>query len=388
MGFVCIAGCAGTSGTKPRDANHNGPKAVSNELHVFAEGACPKLSVAAAGARRFLVYGDHGRVLAGWVPGDHVATAETLAELRGGRAFRRRSLLKGLPTDGRGYVRGELRLGGSTNEPWLVRTSVRYSLVKRGPLFERTHHGYRYDAGWSVTSDPVTVPAAARNLPEVPGDACGEQLDFVPLTWTTTPAGGLIVAGRCDDDKPVNYTQTTIKIAIGAPGARAWNVTKLPDTNFLDGIVNVNVHADSEGAIYVAAYEPFEEPEKRYPYLAHYDGKRWSTIDTGIREGIMDVTSDGQGTQWIATGRGLYRRRSNRNEKLPLPKLNFSSDTALYVHKVDVIDNELWAEARYSVKAERGTQAASVLISSRKPDVPIACDVREPAETALYEVER
>ncbi len=135
-------------------------RAPPGDLQVFAEGPCPKLSIEAAGERRFLVYGDHGRVLAGWLPGDRVATAETLAELRGGRAHRRPSLLRGLPTDARGYVEGELRLGGSAEDPWLLRTTVRYSLVKRGPLFEREPSGYRFRI--RLAADPRSGERAGR----------------------------------------------------------------------------------------------------------------------------------------------------------------------------------------------------------------------------------
>ncbi len=382
---LAVVACGGAQVGRVPEA----PPASTSALHVFAEGPCPKLSVEAAGARRFLVYGDHGRVLAGWMPGDRLATAESLAELRGGRVFRRPSLLEGLPRDARGYVPGELRLGGSAEEPWLVRTTVRYSLVKRGPLFERDPTGYRFDRGWKPTDEPVTVPAAARELPELPvGEMCGPELGFVPLAWTATPAGGLVVAGRCDDDKPANYTVTTLLVAHGAPHAKSWRVTLLPSGEVLGGIVNLSVYAAGDDDVYVSAYEPFEEPERRKTYLARFDGNEWHEIGAGLRGGIMSVTGDGRGTLWLAAGNALYRRTDREVEAVRLPALRFApQNTPLHVHAVRYLDGELWVEASYLVHfpGERGSHWASALLGSRRPDVPIYCDVREDAENALAE---
>ncbi|MBE7482272.1 MAG: hypothetical protein HS104_20120 [Polyangiaceae bacterium] len=359
--------------------------APPSELHVFAEGPCPKLSVQAAGKRRFLVYGDHGRVLAGWLPGDRLATAESIVELRGGKAFRRASLLQGLPTDARGWVVGELALGGSADEPWLVRTTVRYSLLKRGPLFERTPAGYLFDAGWRSTEEPVTVPRSARDLPELPDrELCSEELAFVPLTWTTTPEGGLVVAGRCDDEKAANYGVTNLVVALGAPGAKRWRATLLPGGETLAGIVNLSLAAASERELYATAYEPFKEPSERAAYLARFDGKEWTRVETKVTDGLMSVATDGHGTLWLAGGRALYRG----SERVSLPTLRFSEPSApLHVHTVRYLDGELWVEASYQVRLpeQRGSHWASALFSSRRPEATLYCDARENAESALYE---
>lgn len=385
---TCIALLASACASDPRRA----PKAAGtpvSELHVFAEGPCPKLSVQAAGARRFLVYGDHGRVLAGWLPGDRLASAESVAELRGGRAFRRSSLLAGLPTDARGWVQGELALGGSAEEPWLVRTTVRYSLVKRGPLFERTPSGYVFDSGWRPTEEPVTVPKAARGLPGLPErELCGEELGFVPLTWTATPGGGLVVAGRCDDDAAPNYTVTTLVAAVGAPGATRWRATLLPGGETLSGIVNLSLAAVSEKEIYATAYEPFEEPSERVAYLARFDGKDWTRVEPKIADGLMSVASDGAGTLWLAGGRALYRWSRDGAEKVPLPALRFAARAGpVHVHTVRWLDGELWVEGSYQVRlpGQRGSHWASVLASSRRPHVVLFCNAHENVETALVE---
>jgi len=336
-----------------------------------------------------LVYGDHGRVLAGWLPGDRVAAAETLVELRGGRAFRRPSLVRGLPTDARGYVRGELRLGGSADDPWLVRTEVRYSLVKRGPLFEREPSGYRFDAGWRSTSEPVTMPVAARRLPELSEqDTCGEGLHFVPLTWAATPRGGLVVAGRCDDERAANYPVTTLMVAYGAPHGVRWNIEHVPFSERLNGIVNLSVSAPRDDEILLSAYEPFKEPEERIAFLARFDGTTWSDVELKLQDGIMSVAADGQGTVWLAAGRALYRMDGAKLARVPLPSPHFvERGGPVQVRSVRYLDGELWVEGAYLVRrsGERGTQWASVLYSTRRPDVPLHCDAREPAESALSE---
>jgi hypothetical protein len=361
-----------------------------SELHVFAEGPCSRLSVRAAGQRRFIVYGDHGRDFGGWMPGEEVAAAQTFAELRGGRAFRRPSLLRGLPANARGYVRGELQIGGTDHALWLVRTETRYSLTRRGPLFERTAEGYRFDGGWQRSDEAVSIPEAARKLPALPLErACGDRLSWIPIASQATPGGGLVVAGRCDDASAANLQQTTLIVARGRPGADRFEIDVLPETEVLDGIVNLDLFAASDDEIYVSAYEPYKERHDRHAYLARFDGERWRDLPIDLSDGIMAVSGDGAKTLWLAAGRKLYRLQGLRADPVALPPLRLArGERDLHVHGVSVLGGELWAEASYRVKlpGERGSHWASVLFSSRAPDTPLYCDAREPAETALVEV--
>jgi len=386
-----LAACANTAGRA--EGPRARPRATEGELQVFVEGPCPKLSVEAAGDRRFLVYGDHGRVLAGWMPGDRVASAESIAELRGGRVFRRPSLLAGLPRDARGWVNGELTVGGTAADPWLVRTTVRYSLVHRGPLFERSPEGYRSSGErWEPSDEPVSVPKAARSLPmEFPHrELCSEELDFVPITWASTPEGGLVIAGRCDDDKAPNYTVTTLVAAIGSPGAQRWRATLLPGAERLSGIVNVSLAAASEKEIYATAWEPFREPAERQAYLVRFDGKTWQPIETGLRGGLLGVACDGRGGLWVTNGEALHRRHDSGFERVALPPLRFAApDTRLHLHRVRAFDGELWVEGSYTLRRsdQRGVENASVLFGTRRADAPLFCDAKEEADLALYEAQ-
>ncbi len=336
------------------------------------------------------MFGDHGRRFGGWLPGEALAAAQSLVELRGGRAYRRPELVDGLPTDARGYVRGALEVGGSADAPWLVRTTTRYSKTKRGPLFEKVSDGYLFDSKWRSTTEPVSIPARARRLPGLPrSTACGGGLRWVALAWTPTPAGGVVVAGRCDDARAANLLQTRVVVAHGAPNATTWKLSELPETDVLDGIVNLDVYAAAEDNVYVSAYEPYKEPEERHSYLAHFDGKRWRDLPIDIDDGIMAISGDGEGSLWLAAGRAAYVMRKRRVERLLLPRLKYVSGAqpTLHVHDVHHLDSELWIEASYRVAlpGKRGSHWASALFSSRAPAAPLYCDAREPAESALVE---
>ena len=363
------------------------------QLAVFAEGPCPTLSVAAAGPRRFIIYGDHGRDLGGWLPGEHLAAAESLVELLGGRAFRRPELLAGLPSDARGYVRGSIELGGSKDGLWLVRTTTRYSKTRRGPLFERERSGYRYEHGWRPTAAAVTIPAAARRLPNLPlASACGSAFKWVPLTWTGTAAGGMVVVGRCDDDRPANLLRTRMVVAHGPPRGARWTLRELPEVEVLDGIVNADVYAARDDDVYVSVYEPYKTRAQRHAYLAHYDGERWRDLPVDVSDGIMALSGDAQGTVWLAAGRAAYVLRDRQVSRLSLPQLRFvreGEQPRMHVHDLHHLDGELWVEASYRVTLpkQRGSHWASVLYSSRAPEAPLFCDAREPAETALFEAQ-
>lgn len=388
--LAALASGCGTQAAAPKAPQ---PVANTGALSVFAEGPCPTLAVAAAGKRRFVVFGDHGREFGGWLPGEAIAAAQSLVELRGGEAFRRPELLEGLPTDARGYVRGAIDLGGSAHAPWLVRTTTRYSKDKRGPLFERESNGYLFDSGWQPTTQPVTIPPRARRLPELPIDsACGTGLRWVPLAWTPTPKGGLVVAGRCDDARAANLLHTKIMVAHGQPDATSWTLSALPETDVLDGIINLDVYAPAEDNVYVSAYEPYKEPDKRLSYLAHYDGQRWRDLPLDIADGIMAISGDGAGTLWLAAGRAAYVLRKRRVEPVVLPPLRFvagAKQPELHIHDVHYLDGELWIEASYRVElpGQRGAHWASALFSTRTASAPLFCDARETAPSALVVAE-
>ncbi len=378
------------------------PAPVISAWSVFAEGPCPKLSIHRSGERRFIVYGDTGYDLHAWLPGEPLAAAQAIAEVKGDRVYRSPALLAGLPRNARGYVRGELELGGAPPAAtWLHLITARYSSGGQGALFERRVHGYSFvpGKGWASAGEdsPAALPFQARKLPTLPSATmCPKAgLTLVPLASTTTAAGGVFVAGRCDDEQAPNYVDTTILVAHGRPDADRWEVAQIPDADALDGIVNLALAAPSDDRAYLVAYEPFTPREERQSFFAHYDGSRWRELPLPIDDGLMSVAAADDGTLWFAAGRALYQRQeSGEVTTVPLPPPRFArgASDALHLHRVRAFgQNELWVEASYRLDLPAGRGAkrgwASALFTTRPPRYPLYCDANQPAETALYEVE-
>jgi hypothetical protein len=90
------------------------------------------------GERRLLVYGDTGYDLRGWTPGDELAAAQSIVELRRGKWRRDRTLLEGLPTNEGGHLPAEIVLGGArAADAWLLLVTTKSAPFERGVLFGR-----------------------------------------------------------------------------------------------------------------------------------------------------------------------------------------------------------------------------------------------------------
>lgn len=375
---------------------------VLGDLHLVAEGPCARLSVAAMGERRVIVYGDTGYDLHDWSAGEQLSAAQSLVEITKQGVRRNKTLLRGLPTNARGYVPGNLELGeDSTGNGWLLRIDTRYAPRGTGSLFVRELDPYELSAGGWARSEgetPLDLGPVARGLPDVPVlDACEDKaLRFVPLAWDRAEDGTLLVAGRCQDDSHIAYMDTTLVVAHAAPGASSWEFGQPPRSSRLDGIVNLSIHARSRDEAWLTAYEPFNPVDGRQSYLARWDGARWTELDLEIDEGLMSVTSDAEGRLFLAASRGLYRRDVNGEcTKISLPPLRYTQQQPeLHVHDARVFGaGDLWVEASYRVKVRGGERGetteiwASALYSNVKTQSPLYCDAAEEAGKALAEVE-
>jgi hypothetical protein len=366
---------------------------------VFAEGPCPELSIHAVGERRFVVYGETGYDLQGWLAGDAVPAAQALVEVKDGEAYFNAAFAAGLPTDARGYAPGSIEVGGDFETGvWLLLTTARYASGGTGALFERDAEGFLWSgAGWTPSEEPVALPVASRDLPEMPANACADDaLTFVPLAWHATPAGGVVIAGRCDDDKPANPHDPIIVVLHGRPRGDAWQIARVEDTDPLDGIVNLELAARGDDDVYLVAYEPFRPRDQRQSFVAHYDGSRWRALDWAIDGGTMGIALDERGGVYLAASGALYRRdRDGAIEPIALPPLRFAevAPEDLHVHGVQSFGGELWVEASYRVnvpgpEGRKQTIWASALYARGTPAGQYYCDAREPAEEAFYEVSR
>ena len=290
LASALLAGACGGAPSQPERAPAARSFAIGG-LRIAAEGPCSHLAVHAIGDRRVLVFGDTGYDLAGWLPGDEIPAAQSIAVLTPDGAGRDPALLRGLPTDARGYVPGHLVVGGhAAHDAWLLRVTTRYAPGGGGALFARASEGYRLgERGWRVTAgSPVDRPPSTRGLPELPTGACGEGHTWIPLASATT-RGGVLVAGRCDDPRVPNPSEASILVAHGRPGATAWEVARIPGTSNLDGIVNVDLAARADDDAVLVAWEPFVPLERRQPYAARWDGRRWAVLAIDRPGGYLGV---------------------------------------------------------------------------------------------------
>jgi hypothetical protein len=411
LGCVLIAGCASAPA---REGASPAGGLADLAFHVVAEGPCAKMAVQSVGARTFVVFGDTGYDLHDWAVGEPLAAAQAVVELRDGEAFTLPGFTDGLATNAGGYVPAELRLGGAETRPWLVTVETRYASRGKGALFERSAQGWKLERGaWrqSAGPSPVELPAEAAALPPLPeAQMCPPGARFVKLAAASHARGDVFFAGRCQGDGPVLASLAPIWMAHGAPGARRWVVARAPESHVLDGIVNVALWARRPDDVVAVAYEPFKPPDQRQPYLAHYDGRAWSQVETGLPEGLMSVAGTDDGALWIAAGRALYRgdlrdRRDRRDRgeasaafaPVALPALRLASNArpeTLRIHTVRVLaPGDVWVEGTYRVRLPpKGTeppseQRASVLFRSR-PGPTYVCDARYPADLAFAKVTR
>jgi hypothetical protein len=376
------------------------------ELEVVAEGPCGRLSVQGFEGRTLLVYGETGYDLHDWNVGEKLAAAQSFVELRGGGAFRVRSLYDGLPVNAGGYVAADLSMGESIEEgPWLFAVETEYAARGEGRLFERHGRAYaRKGKAWVATANesPFPLPGVARSLPPLPLEtACAHpDLRFIPLASARLPSSEVLVAGRCQDASHVNTRETSVLVAHGRPGASSWSIESAPDATSLDGIVNLGLHARSASEAFLVAWEPFKPPSDRRAYLARWNGTRWAEEETSLPEGLMSVASADDGTLYVAAGRALYKQRQRGTpfELVPLPPLRFATEphpSTLRVHTVRAVAGDLWVEGTYRVSLPTPNKPvearASVLYrvakGPAKATAPLFCDAREPAERALVSVD-
>jgi len=222
-------------------------------------------------------------------------------------------------------------------------------------------------------------------------------LTFVALTSTVTPAGGVLVAGQCDERKPTRTRRGGLYVAHGRPKASEWRVQALPGIEELDGIVNLALYARSDEDAVLVAYEPFRALADRRHYLARYDGQSWRADEPEVDDGLMSIAGAEDGALWAAGSRALYYAKpGGRFQKIALPALRFApaKPADLHVHTVHVLGpDEIWVEASYRVSLPspdgRGRAAAwaGALFGTHPLHAPVVCDAREPAHAALFEVE-
>jgi hypothetical protein len=366
------------------------PAATPGELAVVAEGPCAKLAPYPLGSDVVVVFGDTGYELSDWDAGEPWAAAQSMVLLRGGVWGTARSLLAGLPRDDRGFVPFDLRVGeDSRGAPWLRLTDTAYAERGTGQLLSRRHLDYAWsDDAWQLDEGALELGTASQ-VPEV-GPCEDPRLRFVPLDFDTTPDGAVFVAGRCQDGKIVAYEDTELVVAVARRGQTGFAHARLPRSQHLSGMVNVDVEAESASRAWVVAYEPFAALPDRKSYLAEWDGARFTERDLGVDRGLMSVARVGD-RLYLAASDALVRVDADGSVRLvPLPPVHLAEPApALHAHTVTALHGALWVQASYRVLEARGPAGeklprdASVLFSTAPVREPLLCDAREPAERAV-----
>jgi hypothetical protein len=382
------------------------PSVVSSgELAVVAEGPCAKLAPYPLGNDVVVVFGDTGYELSDWDAGEPWAAAQSLVLLRDGVWGTARSLLAGLPRDDRGFVPFDLRVGeDSRGAPWLRLTDTAYAERGTGQLLVRKHLDYAWSEGaWQLDEGAIDLGSATR-VPEI-GPCEDPELRFVPLDFDTTPDGAVFVAGRCQDEfggaqsaggepSPPKktifaYEDTELVVAVSMRGD-GFSYARLPRSQHLSGMVNVDVEAESATRAWVVAYEPFAAPPDRKSYLAAWDGARFSERDLGVDRGLMSVARVGERLYLAASDALFSLDDAGSVRNVPLPPVRLAEPApALHIHTVTALHGALWVQASYRVLESRGPSGeklprdASVLFSTAAAREPLLCDAREPAERAV-----
>lgn len=398
LAFVTACGHARPPARAPSASSTSGPT-----LHVVAEGPCAKLSVQTISERTFVVFGDTGYDLHDWTVGEQLAAAQAVVEMRDGVAHRLRGFTEGLALDAGGYVPGDLRLGGVwPGRAWLVATDTRYAPRTKGALFTRTSRSYVLEGGgWRPRREasPVELPPAAASLPPLPEqEICASGTRFVVLAATADARGDVHQAGRCQGEGPVSAERAPIWIVHGASAAGRWQAHRAPESHVLDGIVNVAFWSRRPDETWMVAYEPFKPPAERQPYLARWDGRAWSQVETGLPEGLMSVTGTADGSLWVAAGRAVYiLPPRGAFTRVTVPALRFADDphpSTLRLHTVRATaPDDVWIEGTYRVRlpAKDGkgspTDTRASVLFRTKPGPTHFCDAREPAELAFTRVD-
>jgi len=392
LALVAVVGC-GAAPAKPIGPDATRPVAP---LSVLIEGLCPKLKVYDTSGKLFVVYGSYGldEVAFGLDARrpPEVMAAQSFVELVGNELTRQPALLAGLPTGPKGYLVGDVEIGGHWPEAaWLARIDTRRGRSAR-VLYERRRRYYAWTpSGWRRQDDARDVATFGQVAPKLPeAELCqhlGEGLRFSSYAAERTPAGDALVAGRCEDR--LHRAKGGVRIASFAAGKTSWRIFQAPASPLFDKIVNLGIVFVGKTDAYLYAYPPYEIGESP-AYLVRFDGAVWSPVAVPFAGPIVSLAADAKGTLWaVARWRELWQKvKSGAWRRLAMPQPVFVDPP---VHRMRLLELQvaagaLWLHAAYPVAlsdAERSAARGHVLFTSRQVAAPTYCDRRRPVDEAL-----
>jgi hypothetical protein len=400
-GVVLLAGlatgCGGDGSRAPASApsSTDGPRATG-PFAVFAEGLCPKLRVYDVGDARWLVFGTYGLEDtavgardANRIGDPHVPAGQSFVALGrdGAAVMRDASWFAGLPLDARGYVRGDVDVGGRwPDAAWLLRVETAQGPAESGVLLERKREYYGWTGGaWREDPHARDAATSGPRPPPFPDDTicaeAGGAARFENYASGRLPSGDTMVVGRCEDE--LHRAKGGALVASVRAGEGQWRVVLAPTSPIFDSIVNFDVAMHARDDVYVSGYEPYRTG--RGPtYLVHFDGTDWGPVKVPFGGQTVAAAAAPDGTLWVVVEwRDLWRRAPDgRWEEVSLP-VPAGADK-LRLLEVYVTGDDTWVHAAYPVTLEDGASARRhVLYGTRRAARPLHCDKRLPADRAL-----
>jgi hypothetical protein len=370
---------------------------------VAIEGACPKLRAHSAGQQTVLVVGTYGLDEAGaWTGRQTAHAAQALAlvhsmnpaDASGARTAEiKPALLEGLPRTPKGWVEGDLEVGGSfPSGVWLERTVRSPAATNKGALFEVSRDGFTWQgSSWrssagrdaSLRGPHTTLPTASI--------LCGGDEETAALSLLAaerTPDGTTFVAGRCEDGlhRPVG----PLLLGRYDVSVHSWQRIEAPPSTIFEGpdaIVNAGIVPVSPNEAWIYAYRPFTEIEKERAYLVHLDvsssrDARASLVNVPFQRSIVSLARNAtDGSLWAVAGFAELHHTTQQDRwdsaPTPLPPLKFVDPVPSSVRLLDVqiTGKDVWVHGAVPIVRDDGSAGREHVLYTTAPwSASLHCD--------------
>jgi hypothetical protein len=338
--------------------------ADEGQLFPAIEGRCSRLSRAPLAGRTIVVHGRDADAPDG--------PQQTLSELVGGEVRRPADLLDGLKPDGRGYVTEELQLWGVwPGSAARVDIATKHEEEGAAAAVSRPTRVTRFGGAW---------PDATVRPPE--DQACGppeERRCWRELATRAAPDGGEIMVGYCGSC--TSKVPAPLKLVALHAGAGGWTVRPLPDAGGTGAPERVALDVASAGDATLAVVR--SEPDDHQAYLARFDGRAWSRLDTPFPGPATGVAGSAAAKLWVTASGALWRRSAGAAwQAVALPGPALAGAPAGSFRAVDVVapdgPDDVWIEVAHA--RDSGYRA---LLRTRRPETFLRCDAAAPAAHAL-----
>ena len=385
--MICLSVVACRGG--PASAPTTRPSAFT----VAIEGNCAKLHVETAGSQTMVVLGTYGLDEASAWSGKQTAhAAQALAIVRERTATMEPDLLSGLPLTSRGWIEGDVQVGGSGRGGlWLERVVRTPAALNKGALFEVERDGFTWTGRtWRPSAGRNTMLRGPHAALPVAAMFCGsEERAFSLLASERADDGTTFVAGRCEDE--LHRPSGGLHLARYDVRAHTWQRIVAPTGELFEGpdaIVNAGIVVVSPDEAWVHAYRPFRETEREQPYLLHVGPASATAVPVSFERGVVSLARAADGSLWAVAGFSELHRRTadGRWEAATLPPLEFVDPVPSQVRLLEVqtTTKDVWVHGAVpTVRADGSASREHVLFTTAPWSAPLHCDREKDPRAAL-----